>query len=205
MSRLARLGFAVLGLLPCAACTPADPFAEDPVLAWRRRLADPAAFAIRTGMKLDEATFRSAALQARDEFGERLTKRWETEVRALPEMRPPTAPEYRSVLEVKIPDEPLARSSELVMQLGDRGLQGTLRRSLSMYLPIAMTRDLGMSTAEMGRWLAFLGLAEPASMRCGTDALCMSYGGLDVFVFSTGRHDGSPLVERVQWWQRTAP
>lgn len=200
MSRRLMVSFVVL-----ATCSPSGAAEDDPVLAWRRRLADPAAFPVRAGMKIEEAALLGAALQARAEHGERLARRWDAELRGLGESRAPAAPDYRTVLEVQVPTEPLARSAELVMQLADRGLVGTLRRTLSMHLPLAMSRETGAAPADMGKWLGFLSLAEPEVLRCGAEALCMSYGGLDVFVFTLGLHEGSAVVEGFRWLQRATP
>lgn len=181
-----------------SACTPAG--AEDPVLAWRRRLADPAAFSVREGMQIRDDALRAAILQGRAEHGELLARRWDAELRALGELPAPTEPEYRTVATIRAPGE--AREVEPALQLADRGLPGTLRRSLSMVLPLTMTQELGMTPADVGRWLGFLSLAEPALGRCGEAAVCMSYGGLDVFVFSLTGHDGATVVESIRWAQR---
>jgi hypothetical protein len=189
------------------ACTPAgsggEVAEEDPVVAWRRTLADPAAFAIRDGMKVDEGALMAAMSRGRAAHRERLARRWEAELRALGEVAAPREPEYRTVMTIRVA-ELGTRETEGMTQLADSGLRATLGRTLGMYLPISMMQELGMTTADVGGWMAFFAMAEPEVARCG-DALCMSYGGLDVLVCSLGQHDGTAVVETIRWMQRATP
>jgi hypothetical protein len=193
----------LLALFLFAACAPAGappPAADDdPILAFRRRLADPAAHRLRDGMKIDEPGMLAALKAARAEHGDRITRRWDADLRALGESTAPSEPAYRTVLTIHNPTG--AREAEVIHQLTDRSVHDTLRRYLGMYLAMTMSRDLGMPIAEAGRWLAYLAIAEPTISRCGPD-LCMAYGDPDIFVFTLGTHDGAPLVDSVRWYQR---
>ncbi|MEZ4449056.1 MAG: hypothetical protein R3B09_06190 [Nannocystaceae bacterium] len=185
-------------------CAPAGGHADDdPLLAWRRRLADPAAYAIRDGLRIRDDALMAAIAEAREEHRDRLAQRWDADLRGLPTATAPAEPEYRLVATLQ--GLPGIHEAEAASQLADRGLRGTLRRSLAMVLPITMSTELGMPTADVGRWLAFFSLAEPEYTRCGgDDSLCVSYGGLDVFVFTMTRFDGVTVVQSIQWMQRSS-
>jgi hypothetical protein len=97
------------------------------------------------------------------------------------------------------------REVEAINWLFDEDVHQTVRRVLSTYLTLMMHRDVGMPTAEIGVWMAFLRAAEPELRRCGSPAskalvLCLDYG-VDVFVLDVERQEPAWVVTRLQWMQ----
>jgi hypothetical protein len=94
---------------------------------------------------------------------------------------------------------------EAINWLFDADVRATVQRVLGTYLTLMMHRDVGMTTADIGIWMAFLRAAEPDLRRCGGTAsaglvLCLGYGS-DVFVLDVARQEPAWVVTRLRWMQ----
>ena len=84
-------------------------------------------------------------------------------------------------------------------------MHATVQRALGTYVTLMMHRDLGLTTSDIGIWMAFLRAAKPELSRCGGTAsaalvLCLDYGA-DVFVLDLERQAPAWVVTRLRWMQ----
>lgn len=171
----------------------------------RRDLADPERMPLRRGMQIDHEGLRQALLRLRDQHGAQLAAAYQADIEALPEREPPAAERFAEVAQFVLPDEPAAREAEAVNWLLDADVHATVQRALGTYVTIMMHRDLGLTTGDIGIWMAFLRAAKPELRRCGgtTSAglvLCLDYGA-DVFVLDLLRNEPAWVVTRLRWMQ----
>jgi hypothetical protein len=171
----------------------------------RRELADPERSPLRSGMAIDEEALRQALLQLRAEHGAQLAVAYEASIAALPEDEPPAPERFTQVAAFEVPNEPAARDAEALNWVLDEDVRGTVRRVLGTYLTLMMHHDVGMTTAQLGVWMAFLHAAKPEIERCGgtgstSFAVCVDYG-VDVFVIDMARHEPAWVPTRLRWMQ----
>jgi hypothetical protein len=171
----------------------------------RRELADPVRTPLRQGMAIDQDALHHALLRLRAQHGPQVAAGYGASIEALPKGERPAAARFVEVARFELPDEPAARDVEAVSWLFDANVHETTRRVLSTYLALMMHHDVGMTTAQIGVWMAFLRAAEPVLRRCGGDegpalVLCMDYGA-DVFVLDMERREPAWVVTRLRWMQ----
>lgn len=172
----------------------------------RRELADPERTPLREGMRIDQEALRQALLRLRSQHGAQLAVTYAAGIEALREGERPVAERFEEVAAFVLPAEPAARDVEAINWLFDADVRATAQRVLSTYLTLMMVHDVGMTTADIGVWMAFLRAAEPELYRCGGDAelvLCLDYGD-DVFVLDVERQEPAWVVTRLQWMQARA-
>ena len=201
---LAILALSVV-LLGCGKDETPGPNAR-PMDEWRRKLADPEAYSVRSGKKIDSEAMRRAMLEGRDQHREAIEKAIAASVEALPEGTPPTEARYEVLGTFDIAGEQGPREVEGIQAALVADVSDTAKQFASRYLPIVMTQDLGMPGADVGMWVAFFGMAEPKVTKCAQAetelTLCLDYGGLDVLVIDSERVEELWVPVRVQWLQR---
>jgi hypothetical protein len=171
----------------------------------RRELADPERMPLRRGMQIDHEGLRQALLRLRSQHGAQVAVAYEAEIEALPAGEPPAAERFVEVAVFVLPAEPAARDVEAINWLLDEDVRATVQRELGTYLTLMMHHDVGMTTADIGVWMAFLRAAKPELRRCGGAGgkglvLCLDYGD-DVFVLDVERYEPAWVVTRLQWMQ----
>lgn len=171
----------------------------------RRELADPVRTPLRQGMQIDQEALRQALVRLRSQHGPQVAAAYGAGIEALPQGEPPAAGRFVEVASFELPNEPASRDVEAVSWLFDADVDMTVRRVLATYLTLMMHHDVGMTTAEIGVWMAFLRAAEPELRRCGGGegtglVLCLDYG-VDVFVLDMERHEPAWVVTRLRWMQ----
>jgi hypothetical protein len=171
----------------------------------RRELADPERTPLRRGLVLDAEGLRQALVRLRAEHGPQVAAAYQAGIDALPEGALPSAEGFGEVARFTLPDDPAARDVEAVNWLFDPDVRATVRRVLGTYLTLMMVHDMGMTTADVGVWMAFFHAAEPALRRCGGSSgaglvLCLDYGS-DVFVLDMERKGPAWVVTQLRWMQ----
>lgn len=174
----------------------------------RRELADPERAPLRQGMRIDAEALRRAMVRLRSQHGAQVAEAYEAELAALPTGEPPAAGRFEEVAHFALPEDPAVRDVEAINWLFDADVRATVQRVLGTYLTLMMHRDVGMTTADIGIWMAFLRAAEPELRRCseavGTAVtLCLDYGA-DVFVLDVERRAPARVVTRLRWMQAAA-
>lgn len=174
----------------------------------RRELADPERAPLRQGMRIDSEALRQAMVRLRSQYGAQVAGAYEAELASLPAGEPPVAGRFEEVASFALPEDPAARDVEAINWLFDVDVRATVQRVLGTYLTLMMHRDVGMTTADIGIWMAFLRAAEPELRRCsaavGTAVtLCLDYGS-DVFVLDVERREPAWVVTRLRWMQAAA-
>src|SRR5262249_38811325 len=78
-------------------------------------------------------------------------------------------------------------------------------RSLFMLLPATSARALGLTVSTVASWMGFLRIAKPSASACLREparaAICIDYGGLDVFVVTLVAKGGRWVPEAIAWRQ----
>lgn len=188
---------------------------SDPIESFRRDLADPAKYDVRSGGQLQRDALQAAITEFAAANRALLDERFDASVEALEEGAPPSAPELALRLEVEDPRalEAAAVIAWLVQTLNP-DVQSVARRTITTLLPSA-AREQGFTTSELAMWLTFFATAEPTWRRCGGTGdvlvVCADYGGLDIFVVRL-EHTLEPVPEfpgarsawaprALQWWQ----
>lgn len=171
----------------------------------RRDLANPERSPLRDGMEIDEEALRQALLRLRAEHGAQLATAYEASIAALPEDEPPAPGRFTEVAAFLVPNEPAARDAEALSWVLDEDVHATVQRVLGTYLTLMMHRDVGMTTTQLGVWMAFLRAAKPELERCGGTAstrvaVCVDYG-VDVFVIDLERYEPAWVATRLRWMQ----
>jgi hypothetical protein len=171
----------------------------------RRELADPDRMPLRQGMQIDQEGLRQALIRLRSQHGAQVAVAYQAEIDALPAGDPPAAERFVEVAAFVLPEEPAARDVEAINWLLDEDVRATTQRVLGTYVTLLMHRDVGMTTADIGIWMAFLRAAKPELRRCGEPggtrlALCLDYGD-DVFVLDVERQEPAWVVTRLRWMQ----
>lgn len=173
---------------------------------WRRTLADPDKYPVRSGMKINPEAMRRAMLDGRDLHREAIEKAITASAAALPEGKAPGEARYDVLGTFDIAGEQGPREVEGIQAALAADVSVTAQQFASRYLPILMRQDMGMDTAEIGMWLAFLNTARPGVTRCEQSeralTLCLDYGGLDVLVVDNERVEELWVPVRVQWLHR---
>lgn len=206
------LGVAMgLGLgLGCGHPKPSDHAAEAPAAnarvvldEARRELADPERVPLRRGMEIDGDRLHAALVELRARHGEAVAVAYDASIEALASGALPGAPRFSEVAAFSLPDDGAAREVEAINWLFDADVRQTAQRVLGTYLTLMMV-EAGMTTQEVGIWMAFLRAAEPELRRCGGQGqgivLCMDYGS-DVFVLDVVRREPAWVVTRLRWMQ----
>jgi len=218
MTRMTQMASMMLAsALACGCARPSEPVANDDAAGppaanaralldeARRGLADPERAPLRQGMRIDQEALRQALLRLREQHGAQVAGAYEASIEALPQGELPAATRFEQVAAFELPSEPAARDVEAINWLFDADVRATAQRSLGMYVTMMMHRDLGMTTADIGVWMAFLHAAKPELRRCGGTAseglvLCLDYGD-DVFVLDVQRQAPAWVVTRLRWMQ----
>ena len=206
MLRLASTAIVIV----LSACRPAPPVTTTPsadvIDTFRVALADPAKHRLREGLKLDEDALRAALDSFRAEHHELLEQRFLASVAALPRSEAPASPAFGLVVELPGGElDGFAEATRLNWQLDPDATKLALT-NIGMTLPILMSHHLGMTTADIGRWMTFLRAAKPAIGVCKRSdtevTVCVSYGGLDVFLVSLQAGGGAWGLSALSWQQR---
>jgi hypothetical protein len=189
-------------LVACGTARPAtDPFGE-----LRVALADPEEHPVRDGLVLDFEAVGAAVRQFGAAHAGALRERLAASVAALPRGDPPGGPWFADIVTVDPAILAEVGRTVALFELLDPDVRSLVRTTLALTLPAAMAEDARATPEQVGRWLAFLALAEPTWRDCGGDArhltVCAEYGGVDIFVVELLRSGDLWLPVAVTWWQR---
>jgi hypothetical protein len=204
-----RMLLLLVGALPTFACNPkAIGTADDtPLAQFRRDLADNTKHPVRKGMEIDETALRSVILKAKDEHADEIKRRYDASIAALRDMDVPSASTHDERASLDMPDDVEAREAAAMFWALDADVEQSARRTLSMYLHVAMTQA-GLPMEKISVWLGFLHTARPVTARCGQQAdtvsVCVDYGGVDVFVIDVVPHANAWVPKRLRWMQKKA-
>jgi hypothetical protein len=172
----------------------------------RAELAQPARFPVRNGLAIDLAPIQRAVGKLTVVDRAELATRFAADLRELPRTSPPAAPEYGPVADLRAVD--LESIGETMAQeyLLDPNPERLALRGVFMVLPLQMARSLGLPTRTVAAWLGFLRMARPLASHCGHDgtqvAICLDYGGLDVFVVTLAARGATWVPQEISWQQR---
>ncbi|MCX4244682.1 hypothetical protein [Paraliomyxa miuraensis] len=173
----------------------------------RRELADAGRAPLRRGMEIDRDALHAALVDLRARHGVTLAEGYAASIEALPRGELPAAPQFSEVASFSLPDAAAARDVEAINWLFDEDVRHTVQRVVGTYLTLMMVEDVGMTTEQVGIWMAFLRAAKPELRRCGGQgsalSLCVDYGA-DVFVVDLVRQEPAWVATRLRWMQASA-